>query len=33
MFGRGSFVPVESSTLSVQYLNAELNAGILVGGK
>ena len=33
MFGSGSLVPVKSSTRSVQYLNAELNAGILVGGK
>src|SRR5207253_9934851 len=33
MFGNGSFAPVESSTRSVQYLNAVLNAGILLAGK
>src|SRR5207253_11439664 len=33
MFANGSRTPVESSTRSVQYLNAVLNAGILLGGK
>ncbi len=33
MFGNGSVVPVESSTRSVQYLNAVLNSGTLLGEK
>src|SRR5207245_6301558 len=33
MLGNGSFAPVESSTLSVQYLKAVLNSGTLVGEK
>src|SRR2546427_11866167 len=32
MFGNGSFAPVESSTRSVQYLNALLKAATLLGG-
>src|SRR5947207_9024355 len=33
MFASGSLIPVLSSTRSVQYLNAELNAAIPLGGK
>ena len=33
MFGKGSLRPVESSTRSVQYLNAVLNSGAFVGEK
>src|SRR5919108_3027629 len=32
MFGSGSLAPVESSTRSVQYLKAVLNAGSFEGG-